>query len=93
MMLSAKPSGYSAFSPEVGLHDADFFLDVQSVGAAAVASWLLTEAALRLRFERPSFCVFSSLVAITRFQGPRAVVTVVRFVCLLLLWQDAFPSG
>ena len=40
-MLSAVPSGFSAVLPEVGLHDADFFLDPQSLGAAALASWLL----------------------------------------------------
>ena len=45
MMPCAKPSGFSAYLPEVGLHDADFFLDVQSLGAAAAASWLLSKAA------------------------------------------------
>ena len=41
MMPSVEPSGYSAYLPEVGIHDADFLLDVQSLGAAALASWLL----------------------------------------------------
>ena len=45
MMPSAEPFGYSAYLPEVGLHDADFLLDVQSLGAAAFASWLLPRAA------------------------------------------------
>jgi hypothetical protein len=45
MMPSAEPSGFSAYLPEVGLHDADFFLDAQSLGAAAAASWLLPTAA------------------------------------------------
>ena len=46
MMPSAVPLGCSAFSHEVGLHDADFFLDAQSLGAAAAASWLLPTAAV-----------------------------------------------
>ena len=46
MMPSVVPSGYSAFSHEVGLHDADFFMDPQSLGAAACASWLLPQVAL-----------------------------------------------
>ena len=45
MMPSAEPFGYSAYLHEVGLHDADFCLDVQSLGAAAFASWLLPRAA------------------------------------------------
>ena len=45
MMPSAKPFGFSAYLPEVGLHDADFLLGVQSLGAAALASWLLPRAA------------------------------------------------
>ena len=44
-MLSAKPSGFSAFLPEVGLHDAGLLLDVQSFGTAATASWRLPTAA------------------------------------------------
>ena len=46
MMPGVEPSGFSAYLPEVGLHDADFFLDVQSLGAAAAASWLLPTAAV-----------------------------------------------
>ena len=45
MMPIAEPSGSSAYLHEVGFHDADFFLDVQSLGAAAFASWLLPRAA------------------------------------------------
>ncbi len=40
-MLSAVFPGFSAYLPEVGLHDADFFLYVTSFGAAAAVSWLL----------------------------------------------------
>ena len=40
-MLNAVLPGVSAFSPEVGLHDADFFLDTRSLDAAAAVSWLL----------------------------------------------------
>ena len=46
MMPSAEPSGYSAYLPEVGLHDADFFQVVQSFGTATAASWLLPEVAV-----------------------------------------------
>ena len=46
MMPSAEPSGFSAYLPEVGLYDADFFLDAQSLGAAAAVSWLLPKAAV-----------------------------------------------
>ena len=58
MMPGAEPSGYSAYLPEVGLHDADFFLDAQSLGAAALASWLLPRVAPPEVFERPTFRVF-----------------------------------
>ena len=40
-MLSVEPFKFSAFLPEVGLHDADFFLHTQSLDAAAAVSWLL----------------------------------------------------
>ena len=45
-MLSVEPSRFDAFLPEVGLQDADFFLGIQSLGTAAVASWLLSKAAV-----------------------------------------------
>ena len=44
-MLSAEPSGFGAFLLEVGLHDAALLLDVQGLGAAATASWLLAATA------------------------------------------------
>ena len=43
-MLIVAPSWFDAFLPEVGLHDAGFFLGIQSLGTAAVASWLLSKA-------------------------------------------------
>ena len=46
MMPSAEPSGFSAYLPEVGLHDADLSPDAQSLGAAAAASCLLSKAAV-----------------------------------------------
>jgi hypothetical protein len=45
-VLSVEPSWFDAFLPEVGLHDAGFFLGIQSLGTAAVASWLLSKAAV-----------------------------------------------